>query len=134
MSQVLGAFGLLDFTMDSVSETYEPFISLIFNIFFSGRGKPRIFRMSSFVLICICRSKFCIRSSKIPITKYEQAYRVTHMCLQSPPMQPYSHGHNLFSSFQFKKNSEMRENKHEMAFHIINILVAIKPHIRPVLG
>jgi hypothetical protein len=47
MSQVLGAFGLLDFTMlDQFSlgarfERYEQFISLIFN-FFSGRGKPRI--------------------------------------------------------------------------------------------
>jgi hypothetical protein len=47
MSQVLGAFGLLDFIMLRpvlvwcAFETYEPFISLIF-IFFSGRGKPRI--------------------------------------------------------------------------------------------
>jgi hypothetical protein len=44
MSQVLGAFGLLDITMFSLGtrfETYEPFISLIFQ-FFSGRGKPRI--------------------------------------------------------------------------------------------
>jgi hypothetical protein len=40
MSQVLGAFGLLDFTMlwpvppGAHFETYEPFISLIFQIFF----------------------------------------------------------------------------------------------------
>jgi hypothetical protein len=36
MSQVLGAFGMLDFTMFSLGarfETYEPFISLIFNFF-----------------------------------------------------------------------------------------------------
>jgi hypothetical protein len=43
MSQVLGAFGLLNFTMlDPFSlgesfETYEPFISLVFNLF-SGLG------------------------------------------------------------------------------------------------
>jgi len=47
MSQVLGAFGLLDFTNGPFSlgarfETYEPFISLIFQFFFSGGGKPRI--------------------------------------------------------------------------------------------
>ena len=47
MSQVLGAFGLLDFNMlrpirlGARFETYEPFISLIFQ-FFRGRGKPRI--------------------------------------------------------------------------------------------
>jgi hypothetical protein len=46
MSQVLGVFGLLDFTMlwpillGACFETYEPFISLIFK-FFSGRGKLR---------------------------------------------------------------------------------------------
>jgi hypothetical protein len=46
-SQVLDASGLLDFTMSrSVSlggpfETYEPFISLIFQLS-SGRGEPRI--------------------------------------------------------------------------------------------
>jgi hypothetical protein len=45
--QVLGAFGLLDFTMlrpvslGALFETYEPLISLIFQ-FFSGRGKPWI--------------------------------------------------------------------------------------------
>jgi len=44
MSQALGAFGLLDFTMlrpislGARFETYEPFIYLIFQIF-SGRGK-----------------------------------------------------------------------------------------------
>jgi hypothetical protein len=43
----LGAFGLLDFTMlgpfslGRRFETYEPFISLILNLF-SGRGKPRV--------------------------------------------------------------------------------------------
>jgi hypothetical protein len=47
MSQVLGAFGLLDFTMlrpvlaCARFETYEPFISLIFN-FLGGRSKPQI--------------------------------------------------------------------------------------------
>jgi hypothetical protein len=48
MSQVLGAFGLLDFTTLrpvlawlARLETYEPFISLILNLF-SGCGKPRI--------------------------------------------------------------------------------------------
>jgi hypothetical protein len=47
MSQVLGAFGLLDCTMFwpiltwRTFETYELFISLIFN-FFSGCGKPQI--------------------------------------------------------------------------------------------
>jgi hypothetical protein len=47
MSKVLGAFGLLDFTMlrralpGARFQTYELFISLIFN-FFSGRDKPRI--------------------------------------------------------------------------------------------
>jgi hypothetical protein len=47
MSQVQGAFGLLDitvlrpFSLGARFETYEPFISLIFQIF-SGRGKPRI--------------------------------------------------------------------------------------------
>jgi hypothetical protein len=36
MSQLKGAFGLLDFTMFSLGarfETSEPFVSLIFNIF-----------------------------------------------------------------------------------------------------
>ena len=48
MSQVMGAFGLLDFTMLRsflfwrTFGTYKSFISLIFQIFFSGRGKPRI--------------------------------------------------------------------------------------------
>jgi hypothetical protein len=48
MSQVLGAFGLLDlpcygpFSLGARFETYEPFISLVFPIFFSDRGKPRI--------------------------------------------------------------------------------------------
>jgi hypothetical protein len=48
MSQVLGAFVLLDFTMLGpvlawrAFETYEPFIFLIFQFFFSGRGKPRM--------------------------------------------------------------------------------------------
>jgi hypothetical protein len=47
MSQVLGVFGLLDFTMLRpvlawrTFEPYEQFISLIFK-FFLGRGKPRI--------------------------------------------------------------------------------------------
>jgi hypothetical protein len=48
MSQVLGAFGLLDFTPCYIPfsfgahfETYEPFISLVFQ-FFSGGGKPPI--------------------------------------------------------------------------------------------
>jgi hypothetical protein len=47
ISQVLGAFGMLDFTILRpvlacyAFETYEPFISLIFQ-FFSGRGKPRV--------------------------------------------------------------------------------------------
>jgi hypothetical protein len=47
MSQVLLAFGLLDFTMFSLFllgmrfETYDSFISLIF-LFFLGRGKPQI--------------------------------------------------------------------------------------------
>jgi hypothetical protein len=47
MSQVLGAFGLLDFTMfvpfwlDGRFEAYEPFTYLNFQLF-SGRGKPRI--------------------------------------------------------------------------------------------
>jgi hypothetical protein len=43
MSQLLGAFGLLDFTMLSLGacfETYEPFISLIFQFFFFCGG-PR---------------------------------------------------------------------------------------------
>jgi hypothetical protein len=48
VSQVLGAFGLLDFTMLRPVlawrnfEICEPFISLIFKLFFSGRGKSRI--------------------------------------------------------------------------------------------
>jgi hypothetical protein len=48
MRQVLGACGLLDFTMLrpvlawGSFETYEPFISLIARFFFSGRGEPRI--------------------------------------------------------------------------------------------
>jgi hypothetical protein len=47
MSQVLGVFGLLDFTILRPVlfwghlGTYKPFISLIFQ-FFSGRGEPRI--------------------------------------------------------------------------------------------
>jgi hypothetical protein len=47
MCQVLGAFGLLDFTcycpfsLGGRFEKFEPFIYLIFK-FFSGRGKPRI--------------------------------------------------------------------------------------------
>jgi hypothetical protein len=47
VNQLLGVFGLLDFTMLRPFlawrrfETYEPFIYLIFNIF-SGRGKSRI--------------------------------------------------------------------------------------------
>jgi hypothetical protein len=41
MSQVLGAFVLLDFTMLRPVLTYELFISLIFKFFFSGRGKPQ---------------------------------------------------------------------------------------------
>jgi hypothetical protein len=42
------SFGLLDFTMlrpvllGACFKTYEPFISLIFQISFSGRGKPPI--------------------------------------------------------------------------------------------
>jgi hypothetical protein len=48
MSQVLGAFGLLDspcyvpFLLGRCFETYEPFIYFIFLFFFSGRGEPRI--------------------------------------------------------------------------------------------
>jgi hypothetical protein len=41
MSQVLGMFGLLDFTILGCVETYKLFISLIFQ-FFSGHGKPQI--------------------------------------------------------------------------------------------
>jgi hypothetical protein len=50
MSQVLGAFGLLDppisscngpFSLGGSFEIYEPFISLIFQ-FISGRGEPRV--------------------------------------------------------------------------------------------
>jgi hypothetical protein len=47
MSQVMGMFGLLDspcygrFSLGGRSETYKPFISLIFK-FFSGHGKPWI--------------------------------------------------------------------------------------------
>jgi hypothetical protein len=47
MNQALGVFGLLDFpvlrpfSLGGRFETYEPFISFIFE-FFSGRGKPRI--------------------------------------------------------------------------------------------
>jgi hypothetical protein len=47
MSQVLGAFGLLDFTMlrpfslGALFETYETFIASFFN-FFSGRVESRI--------------------------------------------------------------------------------------------
>jgi hypothetical protein len=43
MSQVLGGFGLLDFTvlgpfsLDGRFATYEPFISLIINLFFGPR-------------------------------------------------------------------------------------------------
>ena len=40
MSQVLSVFGLLDFTMFSLGahfETYEPFISLTFQIFVGPR-------------------------------------------------------------------------------------------------
>jgi hypothetical protein len=48
MSQVLGGYGLLDFTIFSLGahfETYEPFISLIFQFFGGGgRSKPRIKR------------------------------------------------------------------------------------------
>jgi hypothetical protein len=47
VSQVLGTFWLLDFTMllfflGVRFETRGPFISLIFQCFFSGRDKPRI--------------------------------------------------------------------------------------------
>jgi len=43
MSQVLGVFGILDFTflLGTRFETYEPFISLILN-FFSGSSQPWI--------------------------------------------------------------------------------------------
>jgi hypothetical protein len=47
MSQVLGAFGQLDFTcygpfsLGARFETYEPYISLIFK-FLGGRSKPQI--------------------------------------------------------------------------------------------
>jgi hypothetical protein len=47
MGQVMGTFGLLDFTMlwpfslGAYFETYEPFISLTFK-FFSGHGKLRV--------------------------------------------------------------------------------------------
>jgi hypothetical protein len=49
MSQVLGTFGLLGFTMiwpvlTWLTRFYEPFISLIFQIFL-GRGKPRILNL-----------------------------------------------------------------------------------------
>jgi hypothetical protein len=40
MSQVLGAFGLLDFGLFSLGarfETYEPFVSLIFRFIFGPR-------------------------------------------------------------------------------------------------
>jgi hypothetical protein len=52
MSQVLGAFGLLDFTTSRYGpfplgarfETYDPFISLIFQIFFRAAvGGPPVF-------------------------------------------------------------------------------------------
>ena len=46
MSQVLGAFGLLVFTMlwpvVAHFEAYETFISLIFQILWGGRSKPPI--------------------------------------------------------------------------------------------
>jgi len=48
MRQVLGAFGLLDFTLlrpvlfGERFETYEPLISLICQFFFSGRDQPWI--------------------------------------------------------------------------------------------
>jgi hypothetical protein len=47
MSPVLGAFACWispcchPFSLGARSETYEPFISLIFQFSFSGRGKPR---------------------------------------------------------------------------------------------
>ena len=50
---------------------------------------------------------------------YEQAYRLNRVCLQQP-MEPYSHGYKSYSSFQFRKHSEMCTYEHEMAFHTIN--------------
>jgi hypothetical protein len=58
MSQVLGAFGLLDsprydpFSLGAQFETYKPFISLNFN-FFSGCGKPRILNQWTWGYGCI---------------------------------------------------------------------------------
>jgi hypothetical protein len=48
MIQVMGAFGLLDW-LGARFENYEPFISLIFQIF-GGRGKPRIWGPP----VCVC--------------------------------------------------------------------------------
>ena len=50
MSQVLGAIGLLDFTLlGRAFETYEPFISLVFQFFAAavkrGYGAPPVFKL-----------------------------------------------------------------------------------------
>jgi hypothetical protein len=47
MSQILGAFGLLELTVAGLFslggrfETYEPFVSIIFKLL-GGSGKPRV--------------------------------------------------------------------------------------------
>jgi hypothetical protein len=74
MSQVLGAFEMLDFTMlgpfslGARFDTYEPFIYLIFQ-FFSGHGKPRI--LNQWTRGHDCTSKFigrqwsCLHSTSL---------------------------------------------------------------------
>jgi hypothetical protein len=67
LSQVLGAFGLLGARF----ETYEQFISLIFN-FFPGRGKPRILNQSIRRHDCTCIRNFVKVKVKVKFT-LEQA-------------------------------------------------------------
>jgi hypothetical protein len=79
MSQVLGVFGLLDFTcygpfaLGARFETYETFISLIFLIFFLGRGKPRILNQWIRGHNCTAsnfRTVFSLKSLDIPNKLY----------------------------------------------------------------
>jgi hypothetical protein len=77
MSRVLGAFGLLDFTfygpfsLGGSFETYEPFISLIFE-FFSGRGNSRLLNQWMREQACMVRNILVVWGDKMITSEVQQ--------------------------------------------------------------
>jgi hypothetical protein len=68
-------------------------------------------------------------------SNYAQSYRLNRVCLQQP-MKPYSHGYKSYSSFQFRKHSEMcTMNMKWLSIPLTGmILICIIASIKPVLG